>query len=197
MSVGEIVGLCLSVALLAGAVGACAGVILARGRTEARVSGRERRVAVARWIAARKSMSRAASSFVTSFRALALEAPDSANRSLREQEAQRCRAAWCAACSELEQVEAELNVLHGLELSSFSASTNVATDVTALRTAIDGDAASVKAFMVGLGELNRSAMRQAGEWTTCTERRPASLQRWFSSLACAIDAFTARLGRRN
>lgn len=196
MSISEIVGLCGSIALLAGIAGAVVGVLLARGRSEVRVARREAFVSAARWVAARKSMSRAASSFVASFRALALEPPDSPNRSLREQEAQRCRASWCEACGELERVEAEWVVLHRLDTPLLDTSANVAMDASAIREAIEGDALALKAFATKLNETDQSTRSKAEEWTRSTAGRAPSLQRCVSSLAAAVDAFTLRLGRK-
>jgi hypothetical protein len=141
-------------------------------------------------------MSRAASSFVTSFRALAGEAPDSANRSLREQEAQRCRGAWCAACGELEQVEASLMVLHGIELASLDSSANPATDMAAIREAVEGDGAKLNSFMARLHGADPTILRQAEVWVRSKENGAPPLRGFVSSLTEALDALTTRLGRR-
>lgn len=108
MSTGEFIGLFATVALFAGGVGVVATALIAARRGSA-ADVRMRRIdAYAQWLAAYKTLARTSTSFVAAFRALAAERRDAAYFSLRRDEAQRARAAWCDAMRELDRAEASL-----------------------------------------------------------------------------------------
>lgn len=108
MSTAELIGLLATVVLFAGGVGVVATALLAARRGSA-ADARMRRIdAYAQWLAAYKTLARASTSFVAAFRALAAERRDAVYFSLRRDEAQRARAAWCDAMRELDRAEASL-----------------------------------------------------------------------------------------
>lgn len=155
MSSGEIVGLCLTIALLGGAVGVVVGVLLGRRRSDALAVSLERRRAIARWAGARRTLNRAAGSLVAAMRALGAEDRDSPIYSLREQEAQRARADWCVRCSEVDQAQAMVLAL-GDHLSTEKLGTGAANDARAIRTAIEGSEAELVSFHARLNEDDRA-----------------------------------------
>lgn len=110
MSIGEVVGLLLTATVLAAVTGACFYQLTARRRRRADESWIRRRDAYAHWLGIHMALSNASLSFVAAFRALAKEPGESRYFTLRLQEAQRARQAWCTAMSEMDRVEAMLVV---------------------------------------------------------------------------------------
>jgi len=161
MSTSETVGLCLTVTLLAGIVGMLAGVLWARGSlANAKCAGRHADV-LARWLAAQMTLSRAAASFVASFRALAAEPPDGPFFSLREQEAQRARAGWSEAMREWDQAAAAMFVVFGDAAFVRPSAERSPPSVHELRQAIDGNRSEVDAFQRRLHESDERAIEWA------------------------------------
>ncbi len=110
MSVGEIAGLAATILLVGLLMGLWIGFSIRPGYREGRPSHRDRIDAYARWLAARRSLSRASTSLVAAFRSLAAEPQAAANHALRREEAQRARAFWCETMRELDRAEAALVV---------------------------------------------------------------------------------------
>lgn len=146
MASGEIVGLILTVGLL----GVVAGIAVTAASAVRRGRATELRIrqvdAYASWLAAWTTLSRASMSFVAAFRALAAERRDADYFSLRCEEAQRARAAWCDAIRDLDRTEALLIAWSEdpsirEQLARFE---RVPPDV--LRAAIDGDSSGVDEF---------------------------------------------------
>lgn len=165
MSFGEIIGLLLTVALFACALGVSAAAVVA-GRRYRRQELAVRRVdAYAHWLGARITITRASISFVAAFRALALERGDGAALALRRDEAQRTRAAWCAAQRELDRAEAMLVAWSGdpAVRQRVRALGHVAPE--ALRRAIHADAQDAGEFFVGLREADERATDLVAEMT--------------------------------
>ena len=173
MSTGELVGLICTVALLAAVAGALVTAVVA-GRHSRAAEIRLRRVDVyAQWLAAHFATTRASVSFVTAFRALAVVKQDSEYFSLRQEEAQRARAAWCDAMSELDRAEAALLV--------WSTDPSIRTHLArferispeTLRSAIDGHRQNVARLI----ERLRNADDRAAEFVRAAtkEARPRRL----------------------
>lgn len=164
MSTGELIGLLATVVLLAVVAGAAATAVVAARRGGA-ADARMRRIDVyAQWLAAHKTLARASTSFVAAFRALAAEHRDALYFSLRRDEAQRARAAWCDAMRELDRAEAALVAwvadpsIHK-QLALFQR-----VRPEALRGAIDGDQADVDRLsheLYGANELAAKFVQQA------------------------------------
>jgi hypothetical protein len=150
MSIGEVVGLTLTVAVFGAAAGAAvAAAIIAWSRR-----GTSRRMryddAFAQWLAAWMNLSRTSVSLVAAFRALAAEGHDSEYFSLRQDEAQRARAAWCDAMRELDRAEAGL-VARSASPIRADLARFVRVSPAALRAAINGDQQDVDALVKQLG----------------------------------------------
>ncbi len=159
MSSGEIIGLLATVVLLAGGAGAAATAAVAARRGVA-ADARMRRIdAYAQWLAAHKTLARASASFVAAFRALAVEHRDAVYFSLRRDEAQRARAAWCDAMRELDRAEASL--------VAWSADPSIHKQLArfqrvrpeALRAAIDGNQSDVDSLSHELHGANELAAK--------------------------------------
>ncbi len=110
MSTGEVAGLALAVGSLGAVVGAAVAVWLTSRHFRAETTRNGKRDALAHWLAARMTLTRASVSFVAAFRSLARERSDSNYYPLRQQEAQRTRVQWCDAVRELDLAEASLRV---------------------------------------------------------------------------------------
>lgn len=164
MSSGELIGLLATVVLLAVVAGAAAMAAVA-ARPGWATNARTRRIdAYAQWLAAHKTLARASTSFVAALRALAAEHRDARYFSLRRDEAQRARAAWCDAMRELDRAEASLVAwvadpsIHK-QLARFQRARPAA-----LRGAIDGDQADVERLsheLHGADELAAEFVHQA------------------------------------
>ncbi len=166
MSSGEVIGLLATVVLLAGGAGAAATAAIAARRGLA-ADARMRRIdAYAQWLAAHKTLARASASFVAAFRALAAEHRDAVYFSLRRDEAQRARAAWCDAMRELDRAEASLVAwstdpsIHE-QLARFQR-----TRPEALRAAIDGNQSDADRLSQELHGANELAVKVVLQATT-------------------------------
>jgi len=106
--------------------------------------------ALARWLAAWMNLSRTSVSLVAAFRALAAEAHSSEYFSLRQDEAQRARAAWCDAMRELDRAEAGLVARSASPIRADLAHF-VRASPAALRAAINGNQRDVDALIEQLG----------------------------------------------
>jgi hypothetical protein len=143
VSSGEFLGLLVTVSLLGVLVGAVFTWITALRRDRlAEPSGR-RIDAHAQWLSARMTLSRASTSFVAAFRALAAERPDSEYMSLRREEAQRTRSAWWEAMRDLDHAEAMLLVWSGDPTIHERLARFDRVGPEALRNAINGGQAEV------------------------------------------------------
>jgi len=193
MSLGEIVGLCLTTGLLGGLLGVVAGALLARRRGEARSLQLEQRRAIARWGAARRTLGRATASFVAAFRALSAEDRASSAYSLREQEAQRARAAWFACCREVDRADA-VSLVVGLEALAEIHRDEATTDPRAIRAAIDGSKEEAAAFAARLKEADRSteSIMRAQIRATQTAGPARLTHALFRCMSALIDRFSRR-----
>ncbi len=150
MSIGEVVGLTLTVAVFGAATGAAVtAAIIAWSR---RGTARRMRCddAFARWLAAWMNLSRTSASLIAAFRALAAEGHDSEYFCLRQDEAQRVRAAWCDAMRELDRAEAGI-VARSPSPIRADLACFVRVSPAALRAAINGDQRDVDALVEHLG----------------------------------------------
>ncbi|MGB2985586.1 MAG: hypothetical protein WBE26_06855 [Phycisphaerae bacterium] len=175
MSQGEIVGLLLTVALLAAIVGAVLTAVAALRRDRAAELRTRQIDAYAQWLAARMTLSRASVSFVVAFRALAAQRRDSDYFLLRRDEAQRARADWCDARRELDRAEAVLVAWSDdpsirKQLARFDL---VAPDV--LRLAINSDQGDVDRLAQRLHDADQRAAEfvHAATASTRASRFPA------------------------
>ena len=157
MSAGEIVGLTLVVASLAGVAGVAACAIFA-ARWDRRVQVRLRRVdAHARWLAARMTLTRNSASFIAAFRALAAEDRHSQYVPLRREEAQRVRVAWCDAMRELDRAEAGLVVWSDDPAIRDRLAGFASVSPQALRSAINGSQGDVEQIIQRLHNADEVA----------------------------------------
>jgi hypothetical protein len=194
MSLGEMVGLALLAALIAGATGIVVGILLAR-RSSARNEHTRRVVdAYAAWLAARWSLNRAATSFVAAFRALGAERSDSPNHELRQQEAQRARSDWCAAVRTLECAQAQVDAL-SYESGDHRGVARNTPDAELLRTVIQGDSKAFAAFQERMRSEDVCAAQTArGAIAQAAARKPPFAV-WRGLLAGAqrvLDRLSAR-----
>ncbi len=156
MSVGEVVGLVITVGLLGVIAGGMLTALLAVRSSRLDTIRQRRAAALSHWLAARLTLSRCANSFIAAFRALASEPRESSLRALRLDEAQRARARLFAALRDLDRAEADLitrvpdPAIH-LQLDSFKRLTP-----EELRAAIDGDSKNVATLV---GKLRRDDQR--------------------------------------
>ena len=196
MSWDETIGLMLSVALLSGVVGAALAAGFVR-RREAREADRAREAdAYVRWLAARLTLSRASVSFVAAFRALAAERRESAYFSLRSEEAQRARAFLCEAASALDLAEATLiTTISDPNLQTQIASFERCT-AEALRTAINGDQATVDALVQQLRAADQRAVELVRATTASIRRNTSSWCERLGLLARPIQSVVDRWSRR-
>lgn len=161
MSSGEIVGFMLTTVLLGVLVGLVLGArVMTRRERELELLV-QRRDAYARWLAAWNSLARESSSFVAAFRALGAEEQDSDYFSLRCEEAQRARAAWCAAMRELECAEARLLVWSDQPALREELKTFERTSPDRLRAAIEGRQQDVHEFVGRVQDTAERASRYA------------------------------------
>ena len=110
MTAGQIACLVLSAALIGAVGGAWLATIIISLKAGTGVVQRRRLDAYAEWLSAWRTLSRASLSFVAAFRALAADPRQSPYHTLRQDEAQRSRAAWCEAMAQLDKAEAHLLV---------------------------------------------------------------------------------------
>lgn len=144
MSIGEVVGLLLTAAVLAAVTGACFYNLAAKRRRRVDESWIRRRDAHARWLGTQMALSRACLSFVAAFRTLAKEPRESRYFTLRLEEAQRARQSWCDAMSEMDRAEAMLVVWSDdADLRKIIVELGRVTPI-ALRQAINGDECGVR-----------------------------------------------------
>lgn len=181
MSIGEVIGLTLTVAAFGVATGAAvAAAIIAwsRRRTARRMRCDD---AFARWLAAWMNLSRTSASLIAAFRALATEGHNSEYFSLRQDEAQRARAAWCDAMRELDRAEAGL-VARSASPMRADLARFVRVSPAALRAAINGNQRDVDALVQQLGRTTTRAAEFV-EATAIGERSVQSPVREFLTRA--------------
>ncbi len=158
MSQAEIVGLLLTVALMALAAGALvAGVAyrIAAHNARQRVDLTE---AYVQWLAARRTLTRVTLSFVAAFRALASTDRTSSNRSLRQEESQRARADWSLAMRSLEDAHTRLCVCDEDDSIARRLQQFAVITPEQIRNAINGDAEVRGRFAAELADTDRRAM---------------------------------------
>lgn len=184
MSVGEIVGLAATTLLVGLLMGLWIGVSIRGGHEPRPPCRRDRIDAYARWLAARRSLSRASTSLVAAFRSMAAEPQAAANHALRRDEAQRGRAFWCEAMRKLDQAEAALVVQDFLFDNGHSAWADVdRVDAAALQVAINGTNSDVERLIGSLAttdERARTVVREAV--TRLDRRRPGIVGQWARAL---------------
>ena len=196
MSLGEIVGLMLSVALLSGVVGAALAAALMRKREACEADHARAAEACVRWLAARLTLSRASVSFIAAFRALAAERRDSAYFPLRVEEAQRSRALWSEASGDLDLAEATL--IAGIHdpatqqrLAGFD---RVAAE--ALRSAVHGDQAAAEALVQQLRTADHRAIDFVRSVTTSARQGRCRWGQRLAQLIKPIQSLADRWSRR-
>ncbi len=108
MSIGEVVGLLMTAAVLAAVTGACFYNLAAKRSRRVDELWIRRHDAHAYWLGTQMALSRACLSFVAAFRTLAKESRESRYFTLRLEEAQRARQSWCDAMSDVDRAEARL-----------------------------------------------------------------------------------------
>jgi hypothetical protein len=157
MSTGEIIGAVASAALLGLVIGGWVVLAQTPRRLQREQRRRVRLDAYARWLAARRSVTRASISLVAAFRSLAAEKADSRLFALRSLEAQRARSDWCEQVRELDAAESVL-LVHG------TAATNPPpwrcirrVDAEGLQKAIDETDDTVRSLVLSLHQTDREA----------------------------------------
>lgn len=156
MSVGEIVGL-VATALLFGLLAGYGTARFIHRRYLQRHRRRDLLNAYARWLAARKTQSRASASLVAAYRFLAAEPQGTGNYALRQLEAQRTREFWCEAVGELDRAEAALFV-RGCNINKEPMIADFArTEAGALHAAIKGTGEDVERLLRTLQRADECA----------------------------------------
>lgn len=169
MTSSELIGYSLTIALLGIAIGVFTSwLISSRAHFNDRASWQE---AWQRWLAARLRLTRTSLSFVTSFRALASTRKNDHYYSLRCDEAQRTRADWCAAMTELEQAQAALTVRCQSTMLYEQVSQIRGVSATQLRQAIHGNVEHVQKFALQLRGLDDTAVSLTRMNTTLSAPR--------------------------
>ncbi len=195
MSSGELVGLVLTVVLIAGSLGAAIGMCLGRQRAEKTRGGARFAAAWARWLAARWALSRASRSLVVAFRALAGERSDSPTYRLREREAQRTRGHWSRAVDAVARSEAMLLVLNPEPHMASRVTELGRVGVDALRVAVEGTPADAKAFFGLLEGCDREAREFVRSLVSAAQSRHRPWPRWVSQSICAVERIVNRWSR--
>ena len=196
MSAGELLGLLVTAGLLAAAIGA---VLTAAGalRRNRITDLRARRLDVyAEWLAARLILTRGSRSFVAAFRSLAAERPDSSNLTLRRDEAQRARAAWCEARNALDRAEAMLVVWSDDPSISekLAGVTPVSPDM--LRTAINGPPEDFESLTRRLHEADEEAIRLVRSATTVADAPPRPVREMLTRAANYVQSIVEHWSKR-
>lgn len=196
MSAGELLGLLMTVGLLAAAIGA---ILTAAGglRRSRRTDLRARRLDVySEWLAARLILTRASRSFVAAFRSLAAERRDSSNLSLRRDEAQRTRTAWCEARNGLDRAEAMLLVWSD-DPSISERLTGVApVSPDMLRTGINGAPADFESLTRRLREADEQAIRLVRSATTVADAPPGPVREMLTRAAAYVQSIVEHWSKR-
>jgi hypothetical protein len=196
MSTGELIGLLATVVLFAGGVGVVATALVAARRGSAADARKRRLDAYAQWLAAHKTLARASTSFVAAFRVLAAEHRDAVYFSLRSDEAQRARAAWCDAMRELDRAEASLVVwsadpsIHG-QLVLFQR-----PRPEALRAAIDGDQVDVDRLSHAFHGADELAVEFVIRATVRARDGQSATRRFFALVAAHVETIVHHWSRK-
>ena len=157
MPAGDAIGLVLTALLVGAAAGGAAAIAVAGSRRRREERRRRQLEACARWLAARRTLTRASISLVAAFRSLADQRRDSDYFQLRMDEAQRCRASWGDAMRELDRAEADLIVWSGPSGTDEPWTRVERAGGMALQVAIDGTEADVEALFQALHDADRHA----------------------------------------
>ncbi len=153
-----------------------------------------------RWLAARRTMSRATVSLVAAFRALRRDQPGEVSRSWRYDEAQRARAYWHDALREHERAEADLEVGHWLANvdTHFISPRHPASD--GFRAAITGSPDDTNALLLRVQAVDHeaSAFAMANIQRELTKQRsnfqnPLSrfVVRWARFMSQLVDSWAS------
>ena len=190
MSTGEAIGLAITM----GALGAAVGTLIAHARRpKAKAIGRTE--ALARWLAARKTLSSSARSFVAAFRALAAEQPDSAFFDLRLDEAQRSRDRLHDAMRIFEEAEATLVAWAPAWSIDDAFSTLARVSAVDLRNAINGNGQAVALLNQRLRRDDQQATDIVKRATTTQRGRDSLLQELLERSKVALGSILERMRR--
>jgi hypothetical protein len=190
----ELIGMIATAALLGGVIGAVVASWSTAIRRRADALSVRRADAYAQWLAARVTLTRASLSFVSSFRALAVERNDSPNLPLRREEAQRTRTAWSDAVRELDRAEAALLVWsHDPKVRTKLVDLGRPTP-RRLQEAIDGDGRQVRALFAQMHQADERAAEFAQQ-VAAGLHRPSSVGQVVRQSAFVVDRIVARWGR--
>ncbi len=191
MTPGEVVGLSLTVALLAFLSGVL--VVASRDRGEsAHQRDRDSRLSkLADYLGARRSVTRASLTFVASFRALTVTKESSPHTQLRTKEAHASRRRLHEALDNLDKSQAELIVWFPDFARAGEGSHSV--DVATLRAAIEGTKADVATLAKCLQEADRQAAARVRDCAKTLHGAQEALL--ISDLAIAARSFLARFRR--
>ena len=190
MSTGEVIGLAITMAAFGAAAAlAIAGVYKPKAGTLGRTD------ALARWLAARKTLNSSVRSFVAAFRALASQKPDSAFFDLRLDEAQRSRDRLHDAMRSLEKAEATL-VAWAADWSIDEAfSTFARVSAADLRNAINGDARALALLDQQLRRDDQRAITFVQRATTDDQGRHSAVRQLLSKSRIAVESILQRTRR--
>lgn len=190
MSTGEVIGLAITMA----AFGAASALVIA-GVYKPKAGALGRTDALARWLAARKTLNSSARSFVAAFRALASQQPDSAFFDLRMDEAQRSRDRLHDAMRSLEKAEATL-VAWAADWSIDEAfSTFARVSAADLRNAINGDARALALLDQQLRRDDQRAITFVKRATTNDRGRHSAIRKLLSKSRIAVESILQRTRR--
>lgn len=197
MSTGEIVGLVLAAAFGGMGIGLGMAAVLLPKRAERDTREVQALDAFARWLTARKVLTRASMSFVTNFRKLT----DTTSRlsDARRSEAVHARDAWRRAMSELDASESVLIAWSENPLIQDEVSRHPRVAPDAIRSAIDGDEPGVERLAQELATVDRvaaQAVRTAITGTGARRMDSTGSIRILKRLLARVEAVTNRMARR-
>lgn len=159
MSVGELIGLVVTISLLCAAITTAIILILTIRQDQPVNQHDPINKALEQWLASRLTLSRASLSFVMAFRSLASNSKDSPHYPLRIQEAQRVRGQWCDAMRELDRARASLIVHHHDPTIDDQLKDFDKIGAAELRRAINGNPEIVQQLRNQLDQLDRDSIQ--------------------------------------
>jgi len=155
VTAGEVIGLSLTVAMLAFLSGVLMVAARDQGKSAEQGDRDSRRAKLAGYLSARRAVTRASLTFVASFRALARSKEASPHTRLRVKEAHASRRRLHQALDDLDKAQAELIVWFPEWRRAGEGGRRV--DVATLRAAVEGTDADVETLAKRLSEADRSA----------------------------------------
>jgi len=170
VTAGEVIGLSLTVAMLAFLSGVLMVASRDQGKSAEQCDRDSRRATLADYLSARRALTRASLTFVASFRALASSQEGLRHTRLRVKEAHASRRRLHEALDDLDKAQAELIVWFPEWQRAGEGGRSV--DVATLRAAIEGTDADVATLAKRLHEANRFAAASVRDCAKTLQETP-------------------------